>query len=62
MTQLDERSFDSVYLEQLSRLRALVREGEESLDIYGGHELDLDQLLARVRRRGIRCDGRESLP
>jgi hypothetical protein len=62
MTMRDQQDFDPIYREQLSRLRALVQEGKESLDADGGKELDLDQLLARLRQRGTRCDGRESLP
>jgi hypothetical protein len=32
MTMRDQQDFDPIYREQLSRLRALVQEGKESLD------------------------------
>jgi hypothetical protein len=41
----------AAYQSQLDRLRAMVREGEASLDAGEGRELDVEALLERVRRR-----------
>jgi hypothetical protein len=45
------------YQNQLDRLRAMIREGEASLDAGEGRELDVESLLQRVRNRMVRQDG-----
>jgi hypothetical protein len=49
----------AAYQQQLEKLRAMIREGEASLDAGEGRELDLNALLQRVRNR-IAAEGKAS--